>query len=232
MKLSAPIFRLKRQARQLSRTAKIPLNQALDELAKKEGFQNWSLLAARISPAQPNATIYRQLEAGDMVLLAARPGHGKTLLGLELIIEAVKAGNRGVFYTLEYTEDDIHSHFQSLGHHQPTEKAVTLDTSDDINADHIINTLDKAAKGTLIVVDYLQLLDQKRENPVLSDQIDALKSFAKTKGLILVFISQIDRSYDRSQNLFPDLADIRLPNPVDLTLFDKACLLNDGEIRL
>ncbi len=232
MKLSAPIFRLKRQARLLSRTAKMPLNQALDELAKKEGFQNWSLLASRISSAPPSAAVYRQLEAGDLVLLAARPGHGKTLLGLELIIEAVKAGNRGVFYTLEYTEDNIYTHLQSLGHHQHlAEKSITLDTSDAINADYIIHTLNEATRGTLIVIDYLQLLDQRRSNPALSAQIETLKKFARTKKLIIAFISQINRSYDYSQNPFPCLADIRLPNPLDLGLFDKACFLSDGDIR-
>ncbi len=29
----------------------------------------------------------------------------------------------------------------------------------------------------------------------------------------------------------PELKDVRLPNPIDLTLFTKACFLNDGEVR-
>lgn len=47
MSLSAPIYRLKHQAKRLSREARIPLNQALDRIAKGEGFQSWSLLVAR-----------------------------------------------------------------------------------------------------------------------------------------------------------------------------------------
>jgi len=54
MSLSAPIFRLKRRAKLLSREAGIPLNQALDRVAKDEGFQSWSLLVAR-NPAQSAA---------------------------------------------------------------------------------------------------------------------------------------------------------------------------------
>ncbi len=30
---------------------------------------------------------------------------------------------------------------------------------------------------------------------------------------------------------FPDLDDVRLPNPLDLSLFDKLCFLNGGDIR-
>lgn len=47
MSLSAPIYVLKRRAKQLSREAGIPLNQALDRIARDEGFQTWSLLIAR-----------------------------------------------------------------------------------------------------------------------------------------------------------------------------------------
>lgn len=62
-------------------------------------------------------------------------------------------------------------------------------------------------------------------------QIRALRSFARERGLVLVFISQIDRSYDSASKPFPDIGDIRLPNPLDLSLFDKACFLNKGEIQ-
>jgi hypothetical protein len=65
----------------------------------------------------------------------------------------------------------------------------------------------------------------------LAAQIRALKSFARDRGLIMVFISQIDRSYDPSKKSCPDIGDVRLPNPLDLELFDKTCFLNNGEVR-
>ena len=91
--------------------------------------------------------------------------------------------------------------------------------------------LRSAPRGTLAVIDYLQLLDQKRDNPELMVQIRALRSFARERGLVLVFISQVDRAFDPARKPFPDMGDIRLPNPLDLSLFDKACFLNKGEIR-
>ena len=64
-----------------------------------------------------------------------------------------------------------------------------------------------------------------------SRQVRALKSFARDKGVIVVFISQIDRSYDPSLKPCPDLDDVRLPNPLDLKLFDKTCFLNKDEVQ-
>ena len=106
-----------------------------------------------------------------------------------------------------------------------------FDNSDDISADYIVGRLESAPRGTLVVVDYLQLLDQKRENPELNIQVRRLESFARSRGLIFVFISQIDRSYDPSTKPCPDLEDVRLPNPLDLTLFSKTCFLNDGRVQ-
>lgn len=84
MRLSAPVYRLKRQARLLSRREKVPLHEALDRIAAKEGFGNWSLLAAKAAEATPGDKLLARLMPGDMVLVAARPGQGKTLMSLNL----------------------------------------------------------------------------------------------------------------------------------------------------
>lgn len=90
MKLSAPPHRLKQRARTLSREQGIPLNKALNRIAQEEGFRSWSLLAARTSGLPSARDLLAQLSPGDLVLLAARPGQGKTMMGLELIAEAIR----------------------------------------------------------------------------------------------------------------------------------------------
>lgn len=233
MKLSAPIFRLKRQARLLARDAGIPLNKALDRVARDEGFQSWSLLATRYAGSRPACRMLAQLEPGDLVLLGARPGHGKTMTSLDLIVEAIKSGAHGVFYTFEYTEVDILNRLRSLGADPATLKgAFTFDTSEQISADYIIDMQREAHSGTVIVVDYLQLLDQNREKPALSKQVSVMKSFAQDTGVIFVLNSQIDRTFDQAAKGLPDVADVRLPNPLDLALFSKACFLNDGAMKI
>ncbi|MER9937518.1 DNA helicase [Mesorhizobium sp. M0088] len=232
MKLSAPIYHLKRQARLLSREGKIALHEALDRVAAQEGFTSWSLLAAKAAEAAPAGRLFAQLAPGDLVLVGARPGHGKTLMSLELAVEAMKSGHRGVFFTLEYTQRDVLDRFSAIGA-DPVQfnDRFVFDNSNAISADYIVKALGSAPRGTLVVIDYLQLLDQKRENPELMAQVRTLKAFARDRGLILVFISQIDRSYDPAKKPCPDIGDVRLPNPLDLSLFNKTCFLNKGEIR-
>ena len=233
MRLSAPIYRLKRLAKRLCRKEKIPLNKALDRIALMEGFSSWSLLAARTSINTPARELLAQLNPGDLVLIGARPGHGKTLMSLELIAEGIKQGHRGVFFSLEYNECDVLISLRDIGVNLTIfDDRFEFDNSDNINSDYIINQLETAPRGSIVVVDYLQLLDQKRENPELNLQVQALESFARKSGIIIAIISQIDRSYDPLIKPFPQLEDVRTPNPVDLTLFNKTCFLNNGEVQI
>jgi len=233
MKLSVPIYQLKREAKRLAREGKLPLSAALDRVAAAEGFSGWSLLAARYAESSPAAKLYGRLQPGELVLVGARPGQGKTLLALELAAEAAKSGGQGMFFTLEYTDKDVLDRLRAIGR-EPAELGdrFGFDCSDRISAAYIIDEMATAPRGTLVVVDYLQLLDQRRENPPLAEQVRALKAFAEARGLVIVFISQIDRSYDPAEKPYPDARDIRLPNPVDLELFSKSWFLNNGEISL
>lgn len=231
MKLSRPIHRLKRQAKRLARDEKIPLHAALDRAARQEGFHAWSHLASAAERLCADG-VFQRLTPGDLVLLAARPGQGKTLLGLRLALAATGAGRSSAVFTLEYSQSDLVDRLRTLGMDPDSPRGLlTLDSSDGICADHIIQRSRDAPPGTLIVVDYLQLLDQRRDMPPVAEQVRALRTFAKERGLVVVFISQIDRSYDPAKKPVPDLRDVRMPNPLDLGLFDKACFLNAGEIR-
>ena len=232
MNLSAPIHQLKRKARLLSRAERIPLHAALDRIAIEEGYRGWSLLVAKQPGMSSARALWPLLEPGDLLLIAGRPGQGKTLASLALLAEAMRAGRRGVFLTLEYTQADVLSRLRAINV-ELAELAglVDCDCSDAISADYIVARLADAPRGTVAVIDYLQLLDQRRDTPDLALQVRTLKAFAREKGLVLVFISQVDRAYEGSGRPFPEIADVRLPNPLDLALFDKACFVNRGEAR-
>ena len=232
MRLSAPIYHLKRRAKRLSREEGIPLHDALDRIAATEGFSAWSMLAAKAAALTPADRLFPQFRPGDLVLVGARPGQGKTLLSLELAVEAMKSGHRAAFFSLEYTERDVLDRLRAIGL-EPAQfdKLFEVDCSDAISADYVVKQMASAKSGTFVVIDYLQLLDQRRENPDLTVQVRTLKSFARDRGLIVAFISQIDRSYDPAAKPCPDLDDVRLPNPLDLTLFDKTCFINNAEVQ-
>lgn len=232
MKLSAPIHRLKRQAKLLSRDRKIPLHAALDTIANGEGFKSWSMLSQmKDGTITSIAELYSRLDPGDLVLIGARPGHGKTLLSLRVLIEAMKRGKRGLFFSLEYNFRDIAARFQSLDADIHSYASYfAFDNSEAICADYIIKCLASEPRGSFAVIDYLQILDQNRQKPELMMQIKTLKNFVRQSRMTILCISQIDRSYDAEQKSCPDLKDVRLPNPLDLRLFNKACFLNNAEI--
>lgn len=231
MKLSAPIFRLKRAARLRSRDERIPLHEALDLIAREEGFESWSLLAARHAEPSIGKRLIDACRAGDLVLLGARPGHGKTLLALETAVAAMRGGQQSYFFSLEYGPGEIGRIFAAIGEEMVEfEDRFEFDCADEICASYIVDRLQAAEPGTVVIVDYLQLLDQKREHPSLAEQITALKAFAEARGLILFFVSQIHRDFEGSTSPMPALKDVRLPNPLDLTLFSRTCFLHDGEI--
>lgn len=232
MKLSAPIYALKREAKALSRQENIPLHAALDRIASREGFSAWSLLSAKAVSKLGPRELFARLEPGDMLLLGARPGQGKTTMSLRIAAEAMKAGRHAVFFTLEYAEREIGDRFRHIGENPANfDDLFAFDCAEAIGDSHIIQRLAGVPRGTVAVIDYLQLLDQRRDKPELMQQVRALKAFARERGITFIFLSQIDRSYDPASKPCPNVEDVRLPNPLDLSLFDKTCFLHGDELR-
>ena len=234
MRLTAPLFRLRRDARHLSRTEGIPLNAALDRLARQDGFRSWAHMHATVQAEAPLALrVLDHMPPGSLTLLAARPGHGKTMLGLELALLAAEKGGQGLFFTLDYSPADVRARLRDLGRTQAP-AGLFVDTSDAISAASVARRLQTTgAEGPVVaVIDYLQLLDQRRSTPPLQDQVARLRAAARDSGAVVVAISQVDRGFDACDRDMPGLADIRLPNPVDLTQFDSACFLHEGRVSV
>ncbi len=233
MNLSVPIYRLKREARLLAREQHLPLHAALDRLARREGFAAWSLLAARHAAESPAERLLGRLKGGDLLLVTARPGQGKTAFALELVASAARQGRNGMVFSLDYTVADVLGQLQDLGFDPAgLDDRLGIDCSGAISADYIVEQLASAPAGTVIAVDYLQLLDQRRTSPPLADQLSTLRRFARERKLVVAFVSQVDRSYDPAARPMPDLADVRLPNPLDLAVFDWTCFLHAGRLQV
>lgn len=231
MKLSAPIHHLKRQAKLIARQEKIPLHQALDKIARAEGFGGWSLLVSKRSSMSAAEKFAKSIAPTDMVLLGGRPGHGKTRASLEMALAKMVAGQDAYFFTLEYHTKELNARLDDMGFGElePDAKLI-VDTSDEICADHIVGRMADAKAGSVAVIDYLQILDQRRTTPELDVQLAKLRRFARQKNVTFVLISQIDRAFEQTGKCFPDLADVRQPNPIDLKLFNRSCFVHDNQL--
>jgi replicative DNA helicase len=227
------ISALKSKARALKRARNISWCEALDLVARQAGYASWSLLAAK-RKSQRSAELWERLDPGDLLLVGARRGQGKTRCAAEIALSAMRRGRRAWFFSLENEPPDLARIFEAVGARamELADKLV-FDGTDRICADYILEKVgDPEASKSVVVIDYLQLLDQRRSSPELHLQVEVLKAFARRTGCILVFIAQVARSFDDTVRRIPDVQDLRLLNPVDLRSFDKALFLHAGTSRL
>ena len=223
-----PIYRLKQRARSLAKAQGIPLHEALDSVARAQGHTRWSALSAA-HRARRAADTLRKLAPGDLALVGARPKQGKTRLCLALLARATAEGHQAFFFSLDYTQAEAAARLRESGS-DGSDCAVRIDCGERITAEHISRTTRGAPSGSVIVVDYLQALDQDRSAPVLAEQVEQLRKTTQDRGHICLVISQIDRAFERSKETFPAAQDVRLPNPVDLAQFNRQFYLCGGDV--
>lgn len=231
--LSAPLYALKRQARLRARQHGMPLHEALDDIARENGFAQWSLLMARHASPDALTQLSRQLRPGQLLLLAARPLQGKTRLGFALMARALRAGQHAAFFSLDCTPAQV----RTMAAAADTDGALwgtrfRWDCSDDVCAAHVAAQLHDAPPATVVVIDYLQLLDQRRDLPPVMQQMQVLRNLARERQFTVVVIAQIQRRFDEARRGMPGWSDVRLPNPLDASLFDHRCFVHQGQIAI
>jgi replicative DNA helicase len=181
------------------------------------------------------------LRGGDLVVLAARPGVGKTSLALNIAINAARAGVTIAFFSLEMpaiqlTQRVLSSEASVDSSRMRTGNLSDADWKDIISTCSVLSEysfyiddtpgltlvelrakarrqLHNVEKG-FIVVDYLQLMQDKGRNPqdrwvAVGEISRGLKILAKELNVPILALSQLSRAVEARKDKRPQLSDLR-----------------------
>ena len=179
------------------------------------------------------------LNKSDLILIAARPGMGKTAFALNLALNAAKKSEKDVvLFQLEMSKDQLASRLLSQEALIDSQKLKTgeLDPDDWVKIARASNRLAKThiyvddnpavtvaeikAKCRrlgdnlgLIVIDYLQLMQsgKRTENRVneIADISRSMKIMAKELDVPVICLSQLSRAVEKREDKHPLLSDLR-----------------------
>ena len=178
------------------------------------------------------------LNRSDLIVLAARPGVGKTSFGLNIARHASVVSKRRVaFFSLEMSREQLASRLLSTVASVEGTKLRSGDLNDDewtriIEAGDILGKAElyfddapgitvpqmkakvrRLKNVDLVIVDYLQLMSggKKTDNRVneISDITRNLKIMAKELDVPVIAMSQLRRPTERSKDHRPGLSELR-----------------------
>ncbi len=174
----------------------------------------------------------------QLIILAGRPGMGKTTLALNIAANVCEQGKSVLIFTLEMTKQEIVASLvsrmsrvlntvishpeegvtdeENLAVMQRTSKALNWNlsvASEGYTVEEIARKARrvKAEKGLdLIVVDYLQLMRGTKESRVqeMAEITGGLKEIAKKMNIAIICLSQLNRSVEQRENKRPKSSDL------------------------
>lgn len=180
------------------------------------------------------------IRRGQVCVVAARPSIGKSSLALSIAYNVGNAGGNVLFFTVEMPAFDILMRLMSLNTGQPAseimgdnmgneefdhvcelmamkDSAKNIRFNDSVRSvDQLINVasvISMRQRVDLIVVDYLQLLDNKkshgsREREV-ADMSKRLKHLARSTNTAMLLVSQLNRGPAGRENGRPAMHELR-----------------------
>ena len=188
------------------------------------------------------------LNKSDLILLAARPGMGKTSMALNILLEAGKKSGKNVaFFSLEMSREQLALRLISSECFVDNKKedwekvAVAADSLNRsrifIDDDSSVSVADISAKCRrmdnlgLVIIDYLQLMQSaggrtysgENRQQVVSDISRALKIMAKELDVPVLCLSQLSRANESRSDKRPMLSDLResgaIEQDADIVMF-------------
>lgn len=179
------------------------------------------------------------MQKREYIILAARPSVGKSLVALNVVVNAAKDGHRVFFSSLEQGRQEmgvrmlsrearVAGHKFRKGNFEPEERQrigeaerrlAGLPIIWDDNASQTATRVAAVAQRLhnkhpldLIVVDYLQYLQEESRGGTRNEEVAAMsrrmKNIARDLGIPVLCLAQLNRDNDK-QNRSPRISDLR-----------------------
>ena len=176
------------------------------------------------------------LNPGELILIASRPGMGKTSIALNIALAAGRASGKTVaIFSLEMGREQLVTRMLSAESMVPAQKILQgrLDADDwrrliegaeklsavdmQINDNPLLSVADMSAQCRcmknlgLVVVDYLQLMQTKAETrqQAVADISRMFKIMSKELNIPVICLSQLSRAAEARSDKRPLLSDLR-----------------------
>ncbi len=189
------------------------------------------------------------MKGGDLIILAGRPGMGKSALGLNIASNVAMQGDPVLFFSLEMSKEQLGQRMLARYSGVPMDKHVDpnkamqiveasgklkgtplyICESGGISISQAVNHARRSKRKNgikMIVIDYLGLMrptDSKANKVHQIEEITVrLKALAKDLGIPIILLSQLNRGVETRDDKRPLLADLRDSGSIEQ---DADCVL-------
>lgn len=187
------------------------------------------------------------VEKGEMIILAARPSHGKSAVGLQCIhhwtsegrpcvivseeMAALALGKRSIQFVSDIPQEhwfDLLPHLESQIEHYGATHAKTIVLEGCGTADAAKQAIERAVQQhgvECVVVDYAQLLGSpgKDRYHQMTTMSLTLRQIASSQKIVLMALCQMSRDIESRNSFNPQLSDIKetgqLEQDADVIIF-------------
>ena len=231
MRLSSPIFLLKLRARQISRETDLLLSQALNLVAKQEGYRSWGSLAAKYASTRTVNDVLARFEPGDFILMECRPNPTSRSQKLQFLTGMIDLKAKAWVFSSTNDHAEIKSQIQHFGQSSPADASnLNVLNIDALDADKIVETVGPKVRGGVILIEDLNELIPKLPPQDVNAQIEVLRSYAQRTLSVVIFSASFELPHEKNKQSDQPKAFQGAIGELDREKFTAYCVLSGGKI--